>query len=240
MLTVDKIFFNYPNETHFKGITNISFDLEPGKVLVIAGKSGSGKTTLLKSVYGLNDLQNGQIVFEDRKVLGPAYNLIPGHNEMKLVSTGYALLEHHTVYENIADILSGYHDDFKKKKINELLRLTEMTGFSDKKVNTLSDGQRQRVALCKAICLFPKLLLLDEPFSNLDIILKEKIFAYIKKKLKHYGSSCIIVSHRLDEVLKTADYLGIMKDGKLIQLDTYAKIKRNPSNKYVEDLIKMK
>jgi len=165
---------------------------------------------------------------------------MPGHSDMKLVSTGYALLEHHTVYENIADVLTGYHDDFKQKIITELLRLTEMQSFGDKKVNTLSDGQRQRVALSKALCLFPKLLLLDEPFSNLDIIVKEKIFNYIKKKLKQHGSSCIIVSHRLDEVLKTADYLGIVKNGKLIQLDTYRNIKRKPANKYVEGLIKIK
>lgn len=188
----------------------------------------------------MNDLHEGEIFFEEKRVLGPAYNLLPGHSEMKLVSTGFALLEHHTVYENIADVLGGYHDDYKKKKITELLRLTEMVNFSGKKVQTLSDGQRQRVALCKAICLFPKLLLLDEPFSNLDIILKEKIFTYIKKKLKQHGSSCIIVSHRLDEVLKTADYLGIMKDGKLIQLDTYKNIKKHPANRYVEGLIKTK
>ncbi|HXB41182.1 MAG TPA: ATP-binding cassette domain-containing protein, partial [Bacteroidia bacterium] len=94
---------------------------------MIAGKSGSGKTTLLKCIYGLNDLQQGEIFFNKKKVLGPAFNLLPGHNEMKLVSTGYALLEHHTVYENIADVLAGYHDDYKLKKITELLRLTEMT-----------------------------------------------------------------------------------------------------------------
>jgi iron(III) transport system ATP-binding protein len=165
---------------------------------------------------------------------------MPGHADMKLVSTGYALLEHHTIYENIADVLTGYHDEFKQKKITELLRLTEMQTLRDKKVNTLSDGQRQRVALAKALCLFPKLLLLDEPFSNLDIIVKEKIFNYIKKKLKQHGSSCIIVSHRLDEVLKTADYLGIVKNGKLVQLDSWRNIKRNPANKYVENLIKLK
>jgi len=188
----------------------------------------------------LNDLHQGEILFEDKKVLGPAHNLMPGHTDMKLVSTGYALLEHHTVYENIADILIGYHDEFKQKKITELLRLTEMQTLRDKKVNTLSDGQRQRVALAKALCLFPKLLLLDEPFSNLDIIVKEKIFNYIKKKLKQNGSSCIIVSHRLDEVLKTADYLAIVKNGKVVQLDSYRNIKKNPANKYVEDLIKLK
>lgn len=207
---------------------------------MIAGKSGSGKTTLLKCIYGLNDLQQGEIFFNKKKVLGPAFNLLPGHNEMKLVSTGYALLEHHTVYENIADVLAGYHDDYKLKKITELLRLTEMTTVRDKKVNTLSDGQRQRVALSKALCLFPELLLLDEPFSNLDIITKEKIFTYIKKKLKQNNSSCIIVSHRLDEVLKNADYLGIMRNGKLIQLDTFKKMKKNPADTYVENLLKLK
>lgn len=172
--------------------------------------------------------------------MGPAYNLLPGHSDMKLVSTGYALLEHHTVYENIADVLTGYHDDYKNKKINELLRLTEMTGFRDKKVNTLSDGQRQRVALSKALCLFPEMLLLDEPFSNLDIITKEKIFAYIKKKLKQNNSSCIIVSHRLDEVLKNADYLGIMRNGKMVQMDSYNAMKRKPANDYVKSLLQLK
>ena len=169
--------------------------------------------------------------------MGPAFNLIPGHEEMKLVSTGYALLEHHTVYENIADILIGYHDEYKKKIITELLRLTEMVTFKDKKVNTLSDGQRQRVALVKAIAIFPKLLLLDEPFSNLDIILKEKIFTYIQKKLKQHKASCIIVTHRLDEVLSSANYLGIIKNGSLVQLDTYKHIKKTPANGYVKSLV---
>ncbi len=207
---------------------------------MIAGKSGSGKTTLLKCIYGLNDLQGGDIFFAEKKVLGPAHNLMPGHTEMKLVSTGYALLEHHTVSENISDMLIGYHDDYKHKKITELLRLTEMTTMRDKKVSTLSDGQRQRVALAKALCLFPKLLLLDEPFSNLDIITKEKIFTYIKKKLKQTNSSCIIVSHRLDEVLKNADFLGIMRNGKLVQLDTWKNMKKKPANDYVANLLKLK
>jgi ABC-type sugar transport system ATPase subunit len=201
------------------------------------GKSGSGKTTLLKCIYGLQDLQSGEILFNNERVLGPAYNLIPGHIDMKLVSTGFVLLEHHTVYENIVDILIGYHDDYKKKKVGELLRLIEMTALRDKKVNTLSDGQRQRVALAKAICIFPKLLLLDEPFSNLDIILKEKIFTYIQKKLKQHKSSCIIVTHRLDEVLSSANYIGVVKEGKLLQLDTYKNIKKAPANNYVKSLV---
>jgi ABC-type Fe3+/spermidine/putrescine transport system ATPase subunit len=206
---------------------------------VIAGRSGSGKTTLLKCIYGLYDLEAGEITFEGERVLGPAYNLMPGHREMKLVSTGYALLEHHTVYENIADMLVGYHDDYKSRKIGELLRLTEMTRMRDKQVNTLSDGQRQRVALAKALCLFPRLLLLDEPFSNLDIITKEKIFAYIRKKLAQTGGSCIIVSHRLDEVLKNADYLGIMRNGRMLQLDTYRRLRKAPANRYVEELLQL-
>ena len=192
---------------------------------------------MLRCIYGLHDLQTGEIIFNKRRVLGPAFNLIPGHTDMKLVSTGFSLLEYHTVYENIADVLIGYHDDFKSKKINELLRLIEMTTFRDKKVNTLSDGQKQRVALAKAMAIFPKLLLLDEPFSNLDIVLKEKIFTYIQKKLKQYKASCIIVTHRLDEVLRLADYLGIIKNGNLVQLDTYENIKKAPANEYVKSLV---
>lgn len=207
---------------------------------MIAGRSGSGKTTLLKCIYGLYDLQQGEIVFDGERVLGPAFNLMPGHRDMKLVSTGYSLLEHHTVYENIADMLVGYHDTYKVKKIGELLRLSEMRRMRDKQVHTLSDGQRQRVALAKALCLFPRLLLLDEPFSNLDIITKERIFAYIRKKLKQTGASCIIVSHRLDEVLKTADFLGIMRNGRLLQLDTYRQLKRKPANAYIQDLLQLK
>jgi iron(III) transport system ATP-binding protein len=122
----------------------------------------------------------------------------------------------------------------------ELLRLTEMTAMRDKQVATLSDGQRQRVALAKALCLFPKMLLLDEPFSNLDIITKEKIFAYIKKKLRQHHASCIIVSHRLDEVLRNADLLGIMRNGKLVQLDSYKEMKKNPLNSYVASLLNLR
>lgn len=194
----------------------------------------------MKCIYGLYDLQAGEILFNGEPVLGPAFNLMPGHREMKLVSTGFALLEHHTVYENIADMLVGYHDDYKDKKIGELLRLTEMTRMRDKQVHTLSDGQRQRVALARALCLFPALLLLDEPFSNLDIITKQKIFAYIRKKLKQHNASCIIVSHRLDEVLKNADYLGIMRNGRIVQLDTYKHMKKQPASSYVKDLLQLK
>lgn len=207
---------------------------------MIAGRSGSGKTTLLKCIYGLYDLRQGEILFDGGRVLGPAFNLMPGHREMKLVSTGYALLEHHTVYENIADMLVGYHDSYKVRKIGELLRLTEMTPMRDKQVHTLSDGQRQRVALAKALCLFPRLLLLDEPFSNLDIITKERIFAYIRKKLKQTGGSCVIVSHRLDEVLKNADFLAIMRNGRLLQMDTYRQLKRNAVTPYVKELLQLK
>lgn len=185
----------------------------------------------------MHDVQEGTILFENKPVLGPSFHLIPGNENMKLVSTGYALLEHHTVYENVVEPLVGFSDAYKMKKANELLRLIEMTSLRDKKANTLSDGQRQRVALAKALCVFPKLLLLDEPFSNLDVILKEKIFTYIKKKIKQHKASCIIVTHRLDEVLSAANFLGVVKNGKIIQYGTYKSIKKNPNNEYVKNLI---
>ena len=106
LLSVQKISFNYSRATQFKGINAVSLDVHQGKILAIIGKSGSGKTTLLKCIYGLEDLHQGTVEIEKQKVLGPAYNLIPGHESMRLVSQDFYVLDNHTVEENIKDKLT--------------------------------------------------------------------------------------------------------------------------------------
>jgi iron(III) transport system ATP-binding protein len=237
MLSVKKIAFNYPNNTQFKGITNVSLNSSPGKILAIIGKSGSGKTTLLKCIYGLEDLHSGVITMDDKRVLGPAYNLIPGHEDMRFVSQDFYVLDNHTVEENIKDKLMGYTDEYKQKRSNQLLRLLDLTAYKQLKAITLSSGQKQRVAIARSLAEFPKLLLLDEPFSNLDLPLRDKIFTYIRQQLKKHKASAILVTHQPEEALRYADETAVMENGKLIQHDQTFTVYYQPKTKNIAALM---
>ena len=237
MLSVKKIAFNYPNNTQFKGISNVSLNSSPGKILAIIGKSGSGKTTLLKCIYGLEDLYSGTITINDKRVLGPAYNLIPGHEDMRFVSQDFYVLDNHTVEENIKDKLVGYTDAYKQKRSNQLLRLLDLTTYKQLKAITLSSGQKQRVAIARSLAEFPKLLLLDEPFSNLDLPLRDKIFTYIRQQLKKNKASAILVTHQPEEALRYADETAVMENGKLIQHDQTFTVYYQPKTKNIAALM---
>ncbi len=237
MLSVKKIAFNYPNNTQFKGISNVSLNSNPGKILAIIGKSGSGKTTLLKCIYGLEDLHSGSITMDEKRVLGPAYNLIPGHEDMRFVSQDFYVLDNHTVEENIKDKLMGYTDEYKQKRSNQLLRLLDLTAYKQLKAITLSSGQKQRVAIARSLAEFPKLLLLDEPFSNLDLPLRDKIFTYIRQQLKKHKASAILVTHQPEEALRYADETAVMENGKLIQHDQTFTVYYQPKTKNIAALM---
>ena len=237
MLSVKKISFNYPGSTQFKGISNVSLNSEPGKILAIIGKSGSGKTTLLKCIYGLEDLHSGDIKIGEKTVLGPAYNLIPGHEDMRFVSQDFYVLDNHTVEENIKDKLMGYTDEYKQKRTNQLLRLLDLTQFKKLKAITLSSGQKQRVAIARSLAEFPKVLLLDEPFSNLDLPLRDKIFTYIRQQIKKNHTSVILVTHQPEEALRYADETAVMDNGKLIQHDNTFSVYYQPKTKQVAALM---
>ncbi len=237
LLSVQKISFNYSRATQFKGINAVSLDVHQGKILAIIGKSGSGKTTLLKCIYGLEDLHQGTVEIEKQKVLGPAYNLIPGHESMRLVSQDFYVLDNHTVEENIKDKLMGYTDEFKQKRCQQLLKLLDLKTFKDLKAINLSSGQKQRVAIARSLAEFPKVLLLDEPFSNLDLPLRDKIFTYIRQQIKKEKSAVILVTHQPEEALRYADETAVMENGKLIQYDNTFKVYYQPKTKQVAALM---
>jgi len=237
ILSATKISFNYPNPTQFKGIHAVSLTASPGKILAIIGKSGSGKTTLLKCIYGLEDLHSGKITLGNKLVLGPAYNLIPGHEDIRFVSQDFYVLDNHTVEENIKDKLVGYTNEYKQKRANQLLRLLDLTKYKDLKANTLSSGQKQRIAIARSLAEFPKVLLLDEPFSNLDLPLRDKIFTYIRQQIKKEQSSVILVTHQPEEALRYADETAVMENGKLIQHDATFKVYYQPKTKSIASLM---
>ncbi|MEO6305836.1 MAG: tRNA (adenosine(37)-N6)-threonylcarbamoyltransferase complex ATPase subunit type 1 TsaE [Bacteroidia bacterium] len=237
ILKVNNISFNYPNQNYFKGIRNVSLQLNKGEVLALVGKSGSGKTTLMKCIYGLEDLNEGEVLFEDKKVLGPSYNLIPGYSEMKLVSQDFYVLDNHSVEENIFDKLIGYTNEAKQKRSNKLLKLLDLVALKNSKARFLSSGQKQRVAIARALAIIPQLLLLDEPFSNLDTILSEKLFAFVTSEVKKNKTSVILITHLADEALKYADTLAVLDNGKILQMGKKWQIYYKPKNTKLAGLL---
>ena len=201
------------------------------------GKSGSGKTTLLKCIYGLEDLQEGEILLEDQNVLGPAYNLIPGHEEMKLVSQDFYVLDNHSVTENIFDKLIGYPNEAKQKRATQLLNLLELQHLKDTRARNLSSGQKQRVAIARALAIMPKILLLDEPFSNLDKLLTEKLFSFIIAEVHKHKTSVILITHLAEEALKYADTIAVMDDGKILQWGEKWSVYYQPANHRLAGLL---
>lgn len=233
MLQVQNSSFAYDTKTV---ISNVSFRIEKGANVAIIGESGCGKSTLLKLIYGLYDLDEGTIYWEQTPVLGPKYNLVPGMDQMKYLAQDFDLMPYITVAENVGKYLSNIHRDQKQQRIQELLEMVEMTEFADTKAKYLSGGQQQRVALARVLALEPEVLLLDEPFSNIDSFrkgaLRRNLFAYLKSK----GITCIIATHDSIDALSFSDETIVMKGGKLIAHDASPKIYLKPESKYVASL----
>ncbi len=237
MLQLKNVFYNYPNQTYFKGVGPVNLTLDKGKVLAIVGKSGSGKTSLIKCIYGLVDLVEGEVRFEKQRVLGPAFNLIPGNENMSLVSQDFYVLDNHTVEENIADKLIGYTNEYKAQRVNKLLKLLDLIALKNTKARFLSAGQKQRVAIGRALAIIPPLMLLDEPFSNLDAILNNKLFDFVIKEVKKNKTSVILITHQAEEALMYADEIAVMDNGKINQLGATWDVYYNPKNTKLAGLL---
>lgn len=233
MLQVKSISFSYLKE---KTILNASFSLEKGKSLAIIGESGCGKSTLLKLVYGLYDLDEGTIFWNETEVLGPKYHLIPGMDFMKYLAQDFDLMPYITVAENVGKYLSNIDSDKKWNRVKELLEIVEMEDFFDVKAKYLSGGQMQRVAIARVLALEPDVLLLDEPFSHIDNFrknsLRRKLFAYLKEK----QITCLVATHDSTDVLSFADEVLVMKNGEIIENGTPKTLYKNPKSKYIASL----
>jgi len=233
MLLIQNIAFSYLKETT---IQNCTFSLEKGNNLAIIGESGCGKSTLLKLIYGLYDLDDGQICWNNSAVLGPKFNLIPGMPYMKYLAQDFDLMPFITVAENIGKYLSNFYPEEKKERIAELLEIVEMSEFATVKAKFLSGGQMQRVALARVLALEPEVLLLDEPFSHIDNFrknsLRRKLFAYLKEK----KITTIVATHDSTDVLSFADDVLVMKKGQICTQGSPNELYINPQSKYVASL----
>lgn len=233
MLDIQNISFSY---TESPVIKNISFSIEKGQNISIIGESGCGKSTLLKLIYGLYDLDEGKIFYEGKPVLGPKFNLIPGMPYMKYLAQDFDLSPYETVAENVGKFLSNGFANMKKLRVQELLEMVEMDQFSNIKTKFLSGGQQQRVALVRVLALEPEVILLDEPFSQIDAFRKNALRRNLFRYLKQKGITCIIATHDSTDALSFADQAIVMRNGEVLVKDDPAKIYEDPQIKYVASL----
>jgi ABC-type Fe3+/spermidine/putrescine transport system ATPase subunit len=233
MLAVKNISFGYTENTI---LHNISFKAKTGRNIAVIGESGCGKSTLLKVIYGLYDLDNGEITHNSEPVTGPKHNLIPGMPYMKYLAQDFDLMPYTTAAENVGAYLSNFYPDEKQRRTMELLEIVEMQQFANVKAQHLSGGQQQRIALAKVLALEPKVLLLDEPFSHIDNFrknaLRRNLFAYLKAK----GITVIVATHDSTDALSFADETIVLREGKVVDMAASKDIYFNPTDKYTASL----
>lgn len=214
----------------------MSLSLKEGEHLCVMGESGSGKSTLLKVIYGLLDLNKGTIFWKDQEVLGPKHHLVPGMDFFKYVAQDFDLMPYISVEENIKKFLSRFYPEEAHKRTEELLEVIEMIGFAKEKVKNLSGGQQQRVAIARALAKEPELILLDEPFSQIDNFkknsLRRKLFTYLKEK----NIACIVATHDGSDALSFADKMIVIKNNEIIANDTPSNLYNQKPEHYVAAL----
>ena len=233
MLKIDQLTFSY-NEIPV--LKNINLLVERGESVAIIGESGCGKSTLLKLIYGQYDLDEGTISCNEKPILGPKFNLIPGEDYIKYLAQDFDLMPFITVEENIGKFLSNIYKDKKAARVHELLEMVEMTEFAKVKAQFLSGGQQQRVAIARVLALEPEILLLDEPFSQIDTFRKNKLRRNLFRYLKEKNITCIMATHDSTDILAFADEVAIMKNGEILQKGSPQDIYQNPQNFYTAGL----
>jgi iron(III) transport system ATP-binding protein len=204
--------------------------LSKGWKMGIAGETGSGKTSLLKTIAGLAQAE-GTVLFEGQRVLGPLEKLIPGHPGIAYLSQQFELPQHLRV-EQVLE----YANELPEEEVQELFRVCQIDHLMKRKTHQLSGGERQRIALTKLLIGRPRLLLLDEPFSNLDMIHKEVLKSVIQGIGKRLDTTCMLVSHDPLDVLSWADEILVLREGKPVQQGTPVQIYRAPGDEYVAGL----
>jgi len=229
MLKVKNVSFGYTSK---EVLNNVSFTANKGDYIAIIGESGCGKSTLLEIIYGLLHIEKGAVYWNEEKLLGPNFYLIPGEDFMKYLPQDFDLMPYITVEENIGKNISSL-DPNKLNRIKELLEVVDMSNFLKTKVKNLSGGQKQRVAIAKVLADEPEVLLLDEPFSHIDNFRKNHLRRSIFKYLKSKNILCIVATHDTTDALSFADEILVIRDGKLVAKNTPETLYNNPKSKYV-------
>ena len=235
-LTLDNIDVRYAGQPK-PAVHGVSLNLQAGQIGVLIGPSGCGKTTLLRAIAGLEPLAAGHIQLSDRVVSRLGWTEVPEKRRMGMVFQDYALFPHLTVAGNIGFGLYGQSLAVKKSRIRDVLELVGLEGVQDRYPHELSGGQQQRVALARALAPKPDLLLLDEPFSNLDIDLRERLAIEIRAILKAAHATALFVTHDQMEAFAIGDVIGVMHEGQLAQWADAYHLYHRPTSRFVAEFI---
>lgn len=223
----------------FKALKNINLEIKDGELLVIIGPSGSGKTTTMKMINRLIEPTSGSILINDKCI--KEQNPVLLRRDIGYVIQQIGLFPHMTIGENVALVLKLKKEDPTKYKgkIDELLNMVGLDPkiYRDRYPSELSGGQQQRVGVVRALAADPSIILMDEPFSALDPISREQLQDDLEKLHEEIKKTIVFVTHDMDEALKIADRICIMKDGEIVQLDTPERILRHPANEFVRSFI---
>ncbi|SDL62334.1 ABC transporter ATP-binding protein [Kriegella aquimaris] len=233
MLQVDHVSFSYDDTPVLE---NINFRVKKGEHVSIIGESGCGKSTLLKIIYGLLDIEVGEVYWDETQILGPLYNLVPGESYIKYLSQDFDLMPYTTVFENVSQYLSVFEPEELNRRTQELLQLIGMTEKAHAKVKHLSGGQQQRVALARVLAQQPEILLLDEPFSNIDNFKKNTLRCDLFTFLKKEGITVLTVTHDHNDILPFADRVFVLKDQQIIAKETPKNLYEHPKDLYIASL----
>lgn len=216
-----------------KILDDLNFEIPKGQIVSILGPSGSGKTTLLNLILGISEVDSGKIIFDDEDLT----NVSMKKRGFNIVFQDYSLFPNLNAYENIIYGLKNKKNISTKEEVNDLIHLLGLEKHLDKKIDQLSGGQKQRVALARTMVMKPKILLLDEPLSALDGVIKESIKERIKLIAKEYNLTTIIVTHDPEEALTLSDQVLIINEGKIAQFGKPEEIINTPSCDFVKNFI---
>ncbi len=218
-------------------VFNVNFDLNDGEIGCLLGPSGCGKTTVLRSIAGFEPVVKGDIVIQNKVVSSGKFTLPPEERKIGMVFQDFALFPHLNVNDNICFGIKHWTLEQRQQRVTELLAMMNMSDYGQAYSHQLSGGQQQRVALARAMAPKPSILLMDEPFSSMDVELREQLAKEVRNILKQENITAVLVTHDQHEAFAMADKICVLHEGKVQQKDNAYNLYHKPINRFVADFI---
>lgn len=217
-------------------ISDFSLEITDGEIIAILGESGSGKSTLLRLIAALEQPDSGTLLLDDERIIPPAEKLIAGHEQIKLVKQDFGLFPNISLRENIAYELRFYEEVYRDERVGKLLKISDLSAISERLPRQVSGGEQQRAVIARALADEPRLLLLDEPFSHLDLTNKARLKTEVLATIREEKSGCVFVTHEVNDAFGIADKMIVIQAGETLQTGTPNEIYERPESVYTAQL----